>query len=393
MSIFQRAWSLVQDGDVIPALTLLRHDHTKPLASLYLDQLAQLYPHQFGASIEKAYNPDEYHVPTMPDERNNLRFKAIANAIKLLPANSRVLDFGCAFGVFTLDLAATFPLVTFVGVDISAKNIEYAKSFAAARSLRNVTFMQGAQWNLPRDQRFQAVIATEVLEHTEKPWDVLNQLATVAPGGKMIITVPQGPWEPEGWKTNNHERWHLWHLDYIAMQDMLHQQRDLIMNEAVLEFDSNYRRPKGHLFAVYTISPTAALPIDPIVKAWRATPRPVIGLDIQRPGPVMPLVEKVAEHVQVIRYDEGLPDDQEQLWTLPGQLMLVPRTTPLDECSHILITSAPKLVPYKVSSPLTHYACEGPDVTWVINDEHGLTTLDSTLTAFSAQIHDWHHEA
>ncbi|WP_096701949.1 class I SAM-dependent methyltransferase [Magnetospirillum sp. 15-1] len=101
----------------------------------------------------------------------------------------RVLDMGCGTGLMlTAPLAALFPETSFVGVDDDGASIAWAADNLRATNLR-FTGPQG----LAADERFDLVIASEVLEHVREPAPFLAFLAgRVPPGGRLVITVPNG---------------------------------------------------------------------------------------------------------------------------------------------------------------------------------------------------------
>nr|VFK58632.1 MAG: Methyltransferase domain-containing protein [Candidatus Kentron sp. TUN]VFK67430.1 MAG: Methyltransferase domain-containing protein [Candidatus Kentron sp. TUN] len=68
---------------------------------------------------------------------------AIARIFGMQPTHvtkARVLEIGCASGGNLLPLAARYPAATFLGVDLSEKQIEQAKQQASALDLENITF-------------------------------------------------------------------------------------------------------------------------------------------------------------------------------------------------------------------------------------------------------------
>jgi SAM-dependent methyltransferase len=100
-----------------------------------------------------------------------------------------ILDVGCGTGVqLTLPLAAEFPAITLVGVDSDERSLAWARENAAAPNLRYATPDE-----LSGERRFDLVVASEVLEHVDEPARFLTDLgARVAPGGRLVVTVPNG---------------------------------------------------------------------------------------------------------------------------------------------------------------------------------------------------------
>jgi 2-polyprenyl-3-methyl-5-hydroxy-6-metoxy-1,4-benzoquinol methylase len=104
----------------------------------------------------------------------------------------RVLDFGCGTGVMiTRPLALLGHDVT--GIDIDAVSIGRAARLNAAPALPNLVYVAGRLEMQPWEGRFDAVVASEVLEHIPDPRAFLGMLARcLKPGGLLILTVPNG---------------------------------------------------------------------------------------------------------------------------------------------------------------------------------------------------------
>jgi SAM-dependent methyltransferase len=104
------------------------------------------------------------------------------------PAN--VLDIGCGTGVrVTRPLAEAFRSTSFLGVDADESSIAWASS--NNRDLDNLGF--AALDTVPASQRFDLVIASEVIEHIADPvgflLDVRNRLTGK---GAIALTLPNG---------------------------------------------------------------------------------------------------------------------------------------------------------------------------------------------------------
>jgi len=97
-----------------------------------------------------------------------------------------VLDYGCNTGRFTDYIRGRMPQCRCYGADIN----EHALSLASRRYPR-VRFMSTTDRFL-RTQRFDTVLAAHTLEHLDNPAAALRDLAAMlAPGGRLIIAVPQ----------------------------------------------------------------------------------------------------------------------------------------------------------------------------------------------------------
>lgn len=105
----------------------------------------------------------------------------------LRPAS--VLDFGCGTGLgLTLPLAEAYPETRFLGVDADARSIEYARTTCVAP---NLDFAPLAQ--LRSEERFDLIVASEVIEHVESPAALLRDLgARLTPRGRILLTLPNG---------------------------------------------------------------------------------------------------------------------------------------------------------------------------------------------------------
>ncbi len=153
-------------------------------------------------------------------EGNN-RFEHISGLIGTLPAGSSVLDYGCAHGHYTVNLARRFPELQFYGMDITATNIDKARAWAASEGLTNVGFTVGSQADIGTiEERFRAIIAAEVIEHVAAPQALVDSLAALlTDDGKMIVSTPFGPWEAQGYMTHWPWRAHVHHFDRADVLD------------------------------------------------------------------------------------------------------------------------------------------------------------------------------
>jgi SAM-dependent methyltransferase len=100
-----------------------------------------------------------------------------------------VLDFGCGTGTqLTWPLAAAFPEVFFLGVDSDETTIAWARRQPHLPNLAYVT-----EESTGARQRYDMIIASEVLEHVETPDELLRHFrGRLTEGGRLIVTVPNG---------------------------------------------------------------------------------------------------------------------------------------------------------------------------------------------------------
>jgi ubiquinone/menaquinone biosynthesis C-methylase UbiE len=123
----------------------------------------------------------------------------------LLPKQPcRVLDLGCGNGYFlrlVADAWRTVGLPLLVGVDYAEQAVR-----AATRLVPEATFRtsQADRTGFP-DASFDVVMAMEVFEHLARPRAALQEAwRVVAPGGRLLITVPDGT---QDWWTGHSNFW------------------------------------------------------------------------------------------------------------------------------------------------------------------------------------------
>jgi 2-polyprenyl-3-methyl-5-hydroxy-6-metoxy-1,4-benzoquinol methylase len=115
-----------------------------------------------------------------------------------LPANAKILDVGCGNGVISRHLGRLGFNV--LGIDVSEKTIETARSLTSLPNVRFIT--KSAEELVASGEKYDAVICSEVLEHLHDPGALLSVLhQSLADGGKLIVTVPNGKGPRESFVT------------------------------------------------------------------------------------------------------------------------------------------------------------------------------------------------
>ena len=283
--------SLIEDSDIIAAKAVyesLHQDQRDDGSRKQYEQLKHLYPYLFGKETFKEYYNRYYlthedkkrdgrgarvNPVTQAPIRQSQRYQSIRQAIASLPQGAEVLDYGCAEGVIILHLAQDFPDKLFTGVDFVESNVELCYKYAEELDLKNVRFLEGDIDNWPDmhldDGQFDALICTEVLEHVEKPWELITQLEEkIKNGGQVVITTPLGPWESVGLYNKDEWYWraHIWHIDKWMLREMFHDKEQCMLSN-LTETVSRDGRSLGHSVMIYASDDNPAREIDPQKKA------------------------------------------------------------------------------------------------------------------------------
>jgi len=113
------------------------------------------------------------------------------------PAGATVLDIGSGQGEFAIHLRETYPDLAVWGVEYSAAGVERSRAAAAGRGAE-VTFTQldlmEPVTRGPDQAAAGYAVCSEVLEHVADPVRLLrNAKSLLAPGCRVIVTVPGGP--------------------------------------------------------------------------------------------------------------------------------------------------------------------------------------------------------
>jgi SAM-dependent methyltransferase len=145
----------------------------------------------FGAARngDRAHEPEPVALPPETIYGHRGRLEWIRSHLR---AEDRVLELGCGTGHLI-----TMPLLRMghdvVGVDLDEVSISYGRKMLSEAGLDPSALVACDLRDLPGE--FDVVIASEVLEHlTDEDLDIV--LAAVrerlAPGGKLVVTVPNG---------------------------------------------------------------------------------------------------------------------------------------------------------------------------------------------------------
>lgn len=134
------------------------------------------------ASVRSIYH-DGYALPDLAPAADNWRAQHYATWLAPhLGMPARVLDVGCGSGALLHQLAERWPQARLWGVDPSAPVMS---------SRRNLTLQRGFLDAMPPGERFDVIIAVNVIEHSHDPARFLRDLAQrLSPGGRLAIVCP-----------------------------------------------------------------------------------------------------------------------------------------------------------------------------------------------------------
>ena len=109
-------------------------------------------------------------------------------------AHTRVLDIGCGHGALSLTLSesAGFDVVAMDILEARVSSVRAKKAARDPAAAARVQIVRADAEALPyRDESFDAVAATEVLEHVDEPGRMLSEATRVLrPGGRFFMTTP-----------------------------------------------------------------------------------------------------------------------------------------------------------------------------------------------------------
>lgn len=238
-AIFNNHISKMNDDPNRLARHFLRHNEIMPLYHLAdnfdIDSAIMEYADDlYSQAIE---GPNTYYnsmVKKWPDKivtnaKNEQRYLQVSDFISRLDDDRRlVFEFGCSTGSYLINLANENPERHFVGYDFDKDAIAKAREFATKFATNgNVTFHD----SMPFTAQADVLLINEVLEHTPKPWQVLDLAESAAKYGAVVYgTVPYGPWEYGHDYTGTNYAEHLWQFDMHDFRDMLKKKEGVIVN-------------------------------------------------------------------------------------------------------------------------------------------------------------------
>jgi SAM-dependent methyltransferase len=160
------------------------------------------YPLHNAALYQDLY--DNAAVSTWPADVTRPDWDLIIGyTLKQLPQGGRVLDFGCYSGGLLARLGSGYQRY---GVEINR---------AAAAIASETAHVWSCVDDIPRDLRFDVVIAADVVEHMVNPMDIIEELTTLLTHrGILIITT--GDADNSLWNRFGASWWYCFYPEHVA---------------------------------------------------------------------------------------------------------------------------------------------------------------------------------
>ncbi len=128
-----------------------------------------------------------------------------------------MLEIGCGTGSFAELFVVKYPEAAYLGIDYSAAGISAAQRKMPAASFRQRDLLIPPTQNDDIEFGATHAVCSEVCEHVDDPSTLLrNCLDYMAPGCRLVITVPGGPIS-EYYKHLGHRR----HYDAGSLRELL----------------------------------------------------------------------------------------------------------------------------------------------------------------------------
>jgi SAM-dependent methyltransferase len=122
-----------------------------------------------------------------------LRIRA-RNIFSLIPPShnyKNILDVGSGPGVFSFELARSFPNARVLGIDLLKESIDVCTHIANKIGVGNVEFRREQIEAFQEKNKFDLVVCVDILEHIEDDHHALKQIySATSPKGVLVLHVP-----------------------------------------------------------------------------------------------------------------------------------------------------------------------------------------------------------
>ncbi len=244
-------------SNIMPLLNDMKMLGNDPIAHEISNELNDCY--SFTDNLQahyEAYREEHETHPEIPEDMTgNNRYEQVALRLgDYLEGNKdcKILDYGCSYGHYTINLKKRYPACAFDGIDFVKKYIDEARRWNELEKL-DCEFYCANQPLMNEPQPYDVLMLNEILEHVPSPDKLLQETVNqvLKPGGCLIITVPIGPWEALSYQEKDPYREHIWHFDRYQLKKLFQN-----MENYKAEILVNSRRNADELLAHYVITCT-----------------------------------------------------------------------------------------------------------------------------------------
>lgn len=139
-----------------------------------------------------------------PAQGLRVRARAVLPLLRKLDNPRRILDAGCGTGAITFAAARMHPNAEVIGMDSSAGVVDTQNAIARHLHMNNCRFVCGDVFEAGSQGPFDAIVATDILEHVTNDKELLRRFREwTSPGGRLILHVPHETRKMFFWKRRN----------------------------------------------------------------------------------------------------------------------------------------------------------------------------------------------
>ncbi len=236
------------------------------------------------------------------EKRHNYEYKvdpasetAPANVVRLVGRHKRVLEIGCGPGSIT-KLLAQQGQCSVTGLELDPEAIKKVTPYCAAVMQAD---LNSSDWPhlLDGGERFDVVVAADVLEHLYDPWTSLQQMVPfIRPDGFMVVSLPNaGHAAVASCLINGDFEYHDWglldrtHIRFFCLKNI----EDLFARAGLKIIEAHYvvKRPEETEFAAswsrLPVTVREALSSSPHAHVYQVV---VKAVPLDYPGEAVPLM-------------------------------------------------------------------------------------------------------
>lgn len=123
-----------------------------------------------------------------------MRRRIIDGLLDVRAPCARILDVGCGQGDLAADLRRRYPHAELRGIDYSQYGVDIARTKVPEARFEQRDLLEAADPGPGMARWATYAVCSEVLEHVDEPERLLvNARAYLAPGCRLVVTVPGGP--------------------------------------------------------------------------------------------------------------------------------------------------------------------------------------------------------